>query len=324
VPSTGDSGHQATSSVSLHRALFNQDKLLAAMPPPAGQLHAATPSEPCDPFHAANSKRPYHLTQLQLGGPEVGKEEQFLGGHAQLKRPLKRQQVHVTAEAAASWDTSKEERGQYAQHSATAFSNPPKFTYEQHQQQLYSYSPPSSLLGAAWGLSKVPPGALLSGPRPYRGQPLSAPRASDADFGMMPSSRDMSPQLRLLAKQLTKMDVACAHDQVGIVLPREDVLGSGILGMMGQQQQQQQLLQGEQEGSECPPLELRIADLGSADKRAASARDWMSCQLTQSSNRKFWYLTGLGSFLKRHSARDGQVLELSCGVHHGTFSATLR
>jgi hypothetical protein len=94
----------------------------------------------------------------------------------------------------------------------------------------------------------------------------------------------------LLMKRLTKMDVACAHDQVGIVLPKEDVSASGML--MGL--------------DEDVAMHFVVGDAMAEGEDTA-----MPCALTPSGNRRFWYLTGLGPFLKRYRANHGQVLELS-------------
>lgn len=85
----------------------------------------------------------------------------------------------------------------------------------------------------------------------------------------------------VLSKQLTKMDVACAHDSVGVVLPIEDVIKSQMLDPT------------------MPSLSFTITD---------NTHKLYHCQLSRSSNGKFAYLTGLGDFLATQQAEPGHSL----------------
>jgi hypothetical protein len=82
----------------------------------------------------------------------------------------------------------------------------------------------------------------------------------------------------LLTKPLSKMDVACAHDPIGIVFGADEVLASGLL--RGSSQEICFVLKDTSGGSH-------------------------PCKLSASRNRKFCYLSGLGCFLQQEGAQAG-------------------
>ncbi len=64
---------------------------------------------------------------------------------------------------------------------------------------------------------------------PPAAAPMRSPPQAAAAVSPAPGLWSLKPEAPLLSKVLTKMDVACAHDRVGVVLPMKDVLTSQLL-----------------------------------------------------------------------------------------------
>jgi hypothetical protein len=113
-----------------------------------------------------------------------------------------------------------------------------------------------------------------------RGSPSADPYATPLPAGA--AARPAQPAL-LLGKQLSKMDVACAHDTIGVVFAAEAVQVSGLLRPGAQQ------------------LALVLKDaLGASHE----------CRLAASKNGRFCYLSGLGAFLAGQGAQPGDGLSV--------------
>ncbi len=113
-------------------------------------------------------------------------------------------------------------------------------------------------------------------------RPAPAHGSPGADAYATPLPARQLPAV-LLSKPLSKMDVACAHDTIGVVFAAEAVRASGLL--RAGVQQLAFVLKDERGGAH-------------------------ECRLSASRNGRFCYLAGLGAFLGEARAAPGDTLRI--------------